>query len=141
MSVFFLLYGGATIRCGIHQLVSKTMCHRFLAALAGSESWYRICAKAFRYLFNNTQEVGASAIHLIDEYQARHFIFVTLPPDRFRLRLNTTDRTENGYSPVKNPQAALNFDREVDVSWRINDVNAMLLELLVHALPKTGRSS
>jgi hypothetical protein len=102
---------------------------------------YGIRGQALADLFYDTQEIGAGTIHLVDENQARYFVLVALPPDCFGLRFNATDRTEHRYRTVKYAQAAFDFDREIDMSGRIDNVDAVLFELLVHALPETGGSS
>ena len=40
---------------------------------------------------------------------------------------------------IEHAQRTLDFNREVDVSGRVDDVDAMLGEGLVHPLPETGR--
>ena len=47
------------------------------------------------YLVDNSQEVSARTIHLIDECQTRHFILIRLTPDGLRLRLDSADSTKN----------------------------------------------
>jgi hypothetical protein len=64
-----------------------------------------------------------------------------LLPWRFRLRLYATDRTQHRNRAVEYAQAALDFDREVNVSRGVDDVDTMLLELLCHAGPETGSGS
>ena len=80
-------------------------------------------------------EVGAHAIHLVDESDARHVVAVRLAPDGFGLGLNAGDGVENGHRAIQHPQGALNLDGEVHVPGRVNDVDAMLL---VEARPEAG---
>src|SRR6185312_2615217 len=75
---------------------------------------------------------------LVDEGDARHRIAVHLPPHRLGLRLHAGDSTEQRYGAVENAQRALDLDGEVDVPGSIDDVDAVLGEGLVHALPETG---
>src|SRR5690606_23759952 len=97
-----------------------------------------IAAQALMDLVDTTQEVGAGAVHLVDERDARHFVFVHLPPDRFGLRLHAGDRAEHGDGAVEHAQATLDFDGEVDVARGVEDVDAMHGEVVFHPLPETG---
>ena len=54
------------------------------------------------------------------------------------LGLNATHGTKDGDGTVEYPQAALNLDREVNVTRCIDDVDSMFIEMLVHAAPETG---
>ena len=60
--------------------------------------------KPLLHLPDTIQKVSARAIHLIDESDSRNLIFSSLPPYRFRLRLNTAHRAENSDRTIKNPQ-------------------------------------
>ena len=44
------------------------------------------------HVLNRVVEVGADAVHLVDQNHARDAILVCLPPDRFGLRLDAFDR-------------------------------------------------
>src|SRR5690606_7380191 len=63
---------------------------------------------------------------------ARHPILVGLAPNRFGLRLDTGNRVEHRDRTVENAQRALDFDREVHVTGRIDDVDALVF-------PEAGR--
>src|SRR5262249_49037713 len=52
-------------------------------------------------------------------------VLVALTPDGFRLRLNALVAVEHDDSAVQHAQRALDFDREVDVSGRIDDVQTL----------------
>ena len=71
-------------------------------------------------------EVGADAVHLVDEADARHAVLVGLAPHRFRLRLDTRHRVEHRDRAVEDAQRALDFDREVDVAGRVDDVDPVI---------------
>ena len=79
------------------------------------------------------REVGADAVHLVDEGDARHLVLVGLPPDRLRLRLDPGHRAEQGDGPVEHPQGTLHLHGEVHVPGRVYDVDAMIV-------PFAGRS-
>src|SRR3984957_19467941 len=78
-------------------------------------------------LFDATGKVSADLVHLIDEHDARHVVFVGLTPDGLRLRLNALVAVEHAYSAVEHAQATLDFDGEVDVAGRVDDVEAFVL--------------
>ena len=70
-------------------------------------------------------EVGANAIHLVDERDARHAVLVGLAPDGLGLGLNTSNRVENGDGAIEHAQRALHLNGEVHVPGCIDDVDAM----------------
>ena len=49
-------------------------------------------------------EIGADAVHLVDEADARHAVFVGLPPDRFALRLDPLAGAEDDDPAVEDAQ-------------------------------------
>ena len=61
-------------------------------------------------------EVGAGAVHLVDERKARHGVLVGLAPDGLGLRLHAADRAQHEHRAVEHAQRTLDFDGEVDVS-------------------------
>src|SRR6202012_674055 len=71
-------------------------------------------------------------IHLVGEDDARHAILVALAPDGFRLRLNSLVRIEHAHRAVEHAQRTLDFDGEVDVAGRFDDVQTL-------AVPERGR--
>jgi len=79
-------------------------------------------------------------IHLVDESQTRHAVFVGLTPYRFRLGFNTANGIEYGNRTIEHTQRTLHLNREIDVPRGIDDVNSVLFERAVHATPKTGGS-
>jgi len=81
----------------------------------------------------------AGAIHLVDECDARDTVLVHLAPDGLGLRLHAGDRAINGDRRIQHAQGAFHFDRKIDVSRGIDDIDAVLGEALVHSLPETGR--
>src|SRR5207248_2005014 len=64
-------------------------------------------------LIDDGDEVRADAIHLIDESDARHAVFVGLTPNSFRLRLDAAHCAENADGAVENAEGTLHFDGEV----------------------------
>jgi hypothetical protein len=49
-----------------------------------------------------------------------------LTPHRLRLRLNARDAVKDGNSSVQNPQRPLDLDSEIDVAWRVDDVDGVV---------------
>src|SRR2546430_2135185 len=72
-------------------------------------------------------EVGAHAVHLVDEDDARHAVAVRLAPYRFGLGLDAAYRVEQGHGAVEHPERALHLHREVHVPRGVDDVDAVLL--------------
>ena len=71
-------------------------------------------------------EVGADAVHLVDEDEARHLVLVGLAPDGLRLRLHAGDGVEQRDRAVEHAQGALDLDRKVNVAGSVDDVDAMV---------------
>src|SRR6185312_12977040 len=67
--------------------------------------------------------VGACAVHLVDERDARYAELVGLAPDGLRLRLHARHAVEHHHRAVEHAQAALDLDREVDVAGGIDEVD------------------
>jgi len=68
-------------------------------------------------------KIGAHAVHLVDETNARHMIFIGLAPDCFRLRLHTGHAVEDDHAAVQHAQTALYFGREVHMPGGIDQVD------------------
>ena len=100
---------------------------------------HRMRAEARLQLGNDLVEIGAGAVHLVDERKTRHLVLVGLAPHRLGLRLHTTDRAQHEHRAIQHAQRTLDFDGEVDVSRGIDDVEAMLLQRAIHALPERRR--
>ena len=71
-------------------------------------------------------EVRADAVHLVDEADARDTVLVRLTPHGFRLRLDARDGVEHRDRAVEHAQRALDFDGEIDVTGRVDDVDAVI---------------
>jgi hypothetical protein len=76
---------------------------------------------------DGAEEVGADAVHLVDEAHARHAVLVGLAPHGLGLRLDAGDRIEDGAGAVEHAQAALDLDGEVDVTRGVDDVDAVVV--------------
>ena len=73
------------------------------------------------------EEVGADAVHLVDEADAGHAVLVGLAPHRLGLGLDAGDAVEHGDGAVEHAQRALDLDGEVDVAGRVDDVDAVVV--------------
>ena len=83
----------------------------------------RARAEALANFVDDVEEVRAHAVHLVDEDDARNFVLVGLAPDGLRLRLHGGNRIEQRDETVEHAQRAFDFDREVDVARRIDNVD------------------
>src|SRR3546814_17636606 len=61
------------------------------------------------------EEIGAGAIHLVDESQTGDAVFVGLTPYGFGLRLHTADRAINHARAIEHAHRAFHLDGEVNV--------------------------
>ena len=75
------------------------------------------------------KEICPDPVHLVDETDPGNLIPVGLPPHRFRLGFDAGDRIEDGHSAVEYSKRPLDFDGEVDVARRVDDVDPMLVPL------------
>src|SRR6516225_3961783 len=83
--------------------------------------------EALTYSANDVIEVRAHLVHLVDEGKAGNAILVGLAPHGFGLRLHTGNAIEDGDGAVEDAERTLNFNSEIDVTRRIDDVDAALL--------------
>jgi len=79
--------------------------------------------------FDRVVKIGADLIHLVDEDHARDFILVRLPPDRFGLRFDAGIGIQQSNGAIENAQAPLDFNGEVHVTGRIDDVDALVVPI------------
>ena len=71
------------------------------------------------------RKVGAHAVHLVDEADARNLVLVGLAPNGFRLRLHARHRVEHGDGTVEHAHGTFHLDGEVHMARRVDDVDAM----------------
>ena len=88
---------------------------------AGMRADGRDDAELFLHLLDAVEEVGAHAVELVDEGDARHVVLVGLVPDRFALHLDAADGAEDADGAVEDAQGALDLGREIDVAGRVDD--------------------
>ena len=82
-----------------------------------------LCFQAVADHVHAAEEVGADAVHLVDEADTGHTVAVGLAPHGFRLGLHAGDGVEYGHGTIKHAQGAFHFDGEVDVAGGVDDVD------------------
>ena len=82
-------------------------------------------AKHVLHLVDDLVEVRADTVELVDVDDTSHFRLIGVAPVGFGLRLNTTGTTENTNTSVENLEGTVNFNREVNVPWCVDDVEAV----------------
>ena len=92
---------------------------------------HRVGMEAVPHHLHAAIEIGADAVHLIDEGNTGNMVLVGLTPDGFGLGLDPADRTENRHRAVKHLQRALHLDSEVDMTGSVDDIDAVVF-------PETG---
>ena len=73
--------------------------------------------------------VGAGAVELVDEGQARHLVAAHLAVDGVRLRLHAGDAAQHQHGAVEHAQGALDLDGEVHVPGRVDEVDGVTIPL------------
>src|ERR1035437_9410388 len=81
--------------------------------------------------FADVEFDDADAVHLVDKCNPQHADLIGLAPDGFRLRLDAADRAEHRDRAVEHAQRALVLDCEIDVSRRVDNIDAVVA-------PETG---
>ena len=76
----------------------------------------RVRVQPLADLVDDALEVGADAVHLVDEREARDLVAIRLAPHGLGLRLDAADAAEHRDRAVEHAEAPLDLDREVDVA-------------------------
>ena len=79
------------------------------------------------HLGHHVGEVGAGAVHFIDEGDAGHAVLVGLVPDGFALGLHAADSAEDSDHPVDDTQRAFHLDGEVHVAGSVDEVDLVVV--------------
>ena len=85
-----------------------------------------VALKSVLHHMNYIVEICAHNVHLIYISHSGYMIVVSLTPNGFRLRLNTALCAENGYGTVKYAKRTLNFNRKVNVSGGVDNIDTVL---------------
>ena len=85
----------------------------------------RVCVEYLLDLFYHAVEVGAEAVHLVDENDTRDARFVGITPVGFRLGFHAAGAAEDADAAIEHLQGTIDFDGEVNVSGGVNNIQAM----------------
>src|SRR5512139_3574435 len=99
---------------------------------------HRISLQTQTHLVIDLKEIGAGAVHLVDECQTRHAVLVGLTPHGLGLGLHTTHRTVDHAGTIQHTHGALDLNGKIHVTRGVDDVDAMLGVLAIHPLPEAG---
>ena len=72
-------------------------------------------------------EVGPDAVHLVQEGDLGDVVFVGLAPHGLGLGFDPFHRAENTHRTVQDPQGPLDFDGEIDVAGRVDEMDLDVL--------------
>ena len=86
-----------------------------------------LCAQTINDRTAGHQEVCTGRIHLVAEYDTGNTVSRRLTPYGLGLRLNASFCVQNGHGAIQYAQGTLDLNGEVDVSWCIDDVDAVTL--------------
>src|SRR4030042_1835424 len=79
-------------------------------------------------------EICSHSVHLIDKGNPRDPIFISLFPNRFRLRLYSTDGTKNCNGSVQDTKGSFYLNREVHMARGVDNIDLWIFQ-------ETGGSS
>ncbi len=74
-------------------------------------------------LVEDAVELGADAVHLVDEAEPRDLVLRGLPPDGLALGLDPLDGREDDDGAVEHAERAFDLGGEVDVAGCVDDVD------------------
>ena len=81
-------------------------------------------------------ELGADAVHLVDEAEPGDVVLGRLPPDGLALGLDPLDGREDHDRAVEHAERPLDLGGEVDVAGGVDDVDR---DRLARRRPSSGR--
>ena len=70
----------------------------------GQKDGVGIRLKLLAHLGDSAEKISSRSVHLIDECNARNFVFVRLTPDRLGLRLNAGDGAEHSDRTIQDAE-------------------------------------
>ena len=71
-------------------------------------------------------KVRPHAVHLIHETNSGNAVLIGLPPYRFRLRFNPTNRVEYRNGTIQHAERAFHFSRKINMTRRIDNVDPVI---------------
>ena len=109
----------------------------------GDLDGHGVGVQALLHGVDGVPEVGADAVILVDEGDARDVEVAGLAPHGLRLRLNAGDGVEHGDGAVEDAQRALDLGGEVNVAGGVDDLDAVgrALASLAALVPEAGGGS
>ena len=87
----------------------------------------RPCLKPIFDHGDYSEKVCANPVHLVNKGNPGYTILVSLTPDRLALWLNSANGAEDANGAVENPERSFYLNSEVDMTWRIDDVDRAVL--------------
>ena len=90
-----------------------------------------VVAQLLLELVGDARRVGARAVQLVDEREARDVVAAHLPVDGVRLRLHARGAAQHQHGAVEHAQRALDLDGEVDVPGGVDQVDDVAVPLAV----------
>ena len=90
-----------------------------------------VVAQLLLELVGDARRVGARAIQLVDEREARDVVAAHLAVDGVRLRLHARGAAQHQHGAVEHAQRALDLDGEVDVPGGVDQVDDVAVPLAV----------
>ena len=85
----------------------------------------RLASDADADVFDAHEEIGADFVHLVDEDNARHVIFVGLAPDCLGLRFHALIAVEHADRAIEHAQRAFDLNGEIDMAGRVDNIQAL----------------
>ncbi len=92
----------------------------------GQLQQYNLTTQFRSQLFDNSSMIGSCSIHFVNKSYSGYTVAAHLPIDCERLALHAPNATQDQDSAIEHAQAALDFDSEVDVARRIDDLQNMI---------------
>ncbi len=81
----------------------------------------------------NAVEVGSFAIKFVDKSESWHAVAIGLSPNGFALCFNAFTCAEYDDGTIEDAKTAFDFGGEVDVSWRVEQVDVNVFPVKRHA--------
>ena len=90
---------------------------------------YRVQTENVPDSLNSFFRIGSHPIEFVDESKPRNLITLHLTIHRDRLRLDSCHPAQNQNGPVQNPQRTFNFNRKINVTGCIDDVDFFVIPI------------
>ncbi len=87
----------------------------------------RIKAQALTHGGDDPERIGTCAVHFVDEGNAGYAVALHLAIDGNRLGLHARHGAEHHNRTVEDPQRSFDFDGEINVAGRVDEVDLMVV--------------